>query len=272
MPEALRFRFAPSGIDLPVLPPPPSDAPSVVAMSIHKAGSTLLYDLLRHLAPRAGLAFVSVQDHFFHAGLAQKDMPPETASLFVPQGYCYGGFRGVPLFDVPVLDRARTVVLLRDPRDMAVSEYHSIARSHVIPPAPSAGAEPHFMARARERVVQRSLDDHVLVAARGIDRQLERFLVLGLLRRPNVAVYRYEDVIFRKRDWVADLCAWYGWNIPAAARDALADRFDILPATPDPAAHIRQVHPGSHRRELQPATIAKIDAILQRWLVLFGYA
>ena len=91
-------------------------------MSLHKAGSTLLYDMLRSLAPEAGLAFVSLQDHFFRAGVAQKDEPPEAASLILPRGYCYGGFRGVPVFDIPILGTAQVVVLVRDPRDMAVSE------------------------------------------------------------------------------------------------------------------------------------------------------
>jgi hypothetical protein len=270
--EALRFRFAPTGIALPDLPPAPSDAPSVVAMSLHKAGSTLLYDLLRGLAPLAGLAFVSVQDHFFRAGLAQKDLPAETASLFLPRGYCYGGFRGAPPFDIPILPSARSVILVRDPRDMAVSEFYSITRSHVIPPPSKDGTQPHFLALAREKVGRRGLDQHVVAAARGIERQFERLQVLGLFQRPNVAIYRYEDVIFRKREWVADLCAWYGWDIAPADRQARADRFDIVPAVPDPDAHIRQVHPGSHRRELRPETVATIDGILDHWLRLFRYA
>jgi hypothetical protein len=271
MAEALRFRFAPGVAALPDLPPAPSEAPSVVAMSLHKAGSTLLYDMLRGLAPAAGLAFVSLQDHFFRAGLAHEEQPPEAASLILPRGYCYGGFRGVPGFDIPILGTARVVVLVRDPRDMAVSEYHSIARSHVIPPPGEAGA-PHFLARARQVIAQRSIDQHVLQAVRGIERQFDRFALLGLFWRPNVAVFRYEDVIFRKRDWVAEICAWYGWDIPQARRDAIADRYDVLPSRPDPGAHIRQVHPGSHRRELDPATISRIDPILERWLRLFRYA
>ncbi len=62
--EDLRFRFAPTGIRLPELPAAPTGAPSVLALSLPKAGSTLLFALLQDLAPRAGLAYVSLQDFF----------------------------------------------------------------------------------------------------------------------------------------------------------------------------------------------------------------
>ena len=272
MPEALRFHFRNSGAALPALPDAPSDRPSVVALSLHKAGSTLLYDLLRGLAPAAGLAFVSLPDHFFAAGLRHREYPPEAASLILPRGYCYGGFRGVPGFDIPILSTARVVVLVRDPRDMAVSEYHSIARSHIIPAPVQAGAAPHFLQRERELVGQRSIDQHAIQAARGIDMRFDRLALLGLFWRPNVAVFRYEDVVYRKRDWVAEMCEWFDWDIPQSCRDAIADRHDVVPVNPDPGAHIRQVHPGSHRRELRPETVATIDGILVRWLRLFRYA
>ncbi len=262
----MRFLIPPSGVPLPALPPAPSPAPSVIAMSLHKAGSTLLFNLLRELAPAAGLAFVSLEDHFFQAGLKQEQMPREAASLIRPQGYCYGGFRGLPPFDIPILRSARSVILVRDPRDMAVSNYFSVARSHVVP-----AEGQHYMREAREAANRRSADEHALFVAPAIHRQFERYAALGLLAWPNVATYRYEDVIFRKRDWAADLCAWYGWAIPRAVSDAVADRYDVVPARPDPAAHIRQVHPGNHRSELGPGTLKRLDQIFGRWLDLFGY-
>lgn len=266
----MRVVFPPAAIPLPQLPPAPSAAPSVLALSMHKAGSTLLFDMLRELAPHAGLAFFSIEDHFFQAGVKQEEMPREAAALILPAGYCYGGFRGLPPFDIPILRHARTAILVRDPRDMAVSNYYSVTRSHAVPQKPEGDA--HFMERARQVANRRSADEHALIVAQNIYRQFDRYAALGLLAHPSVAVYRYEDVIFRKRDWLADLCAWYGWPVPRAVTDPIADRYDIVPAAPDPAAHIRQVHPGNHRTELQPGTIKRLDAQFARWLHLLGYA
>lgn len=268
-PEDLRFRFAPTGIALPELPPAPSAAPSVIAMSLPKAGSTLLFALLQDLAPHAGLAYVPVQDFFFARGLRLNEVPHEAAGLFRPAGYCYGGFRGPPPFAIPILDAARVVLLVRDPRDMAVSHWYSVTQSHVIP---DLDGSPHFLTRARAAALARGKAQHVLQVARSIDQQYDRLVSTGLLHGARSAVFRYEDVIFRKRDWVAAICDWYGWTIPAPTRDAIADRHDVLPEAPDPAAHIRQVRPGNHREELEPAERAALDRILARWLAMFRYA
>jgi len=267
--DALRFRFAPTGIRLPDLPAPPTAAPSVVGMSLPKAGSTLLFALLQDLAPKAGLAYVSLQDFFFLNGLRLTEQPHEAGSLFRARGYCYGGFRGPPPYAIPILDAARCVVLVRDPRDMAVSHWYSITQSHVVP---KAGQGEHFMATARSQALDRGKEAHVTQVARGLDAQFDRLLCSGILHREGTAVFRYEDVIFRKREWVDAICAWFGWDITADDRARIAERHDVRPAAPDPAAHIRQVAPGNHRAELGEKQRAQVDRILQRWLAMFGYA
>jgi hypothetical protein len=118
---------------LPCLPPPASDAPSVLAFGMIKGGSTLLFDLLTVLAPAAGLTWFSLNDQMFRLGVKEADIPEEASRLFLPQGYCYGGFRDWPPHDIPILRSARAVWLIRDPHDMIVSPYHSTVASHRIP-------------------------------------------------------------------------------------------------------------------------------------------
>lgn len=255
---------------LPVPPPPVSHAPSVFAFSLAKAGSTLLNNLLRVLAPQAGLVFFSLEDEMFAAGVPAPLDWPEAARLFHPRGYCYGGFRAMPRHALPPLAECRAVLLLRDPRDMIVSQFHSFRASHVVP----EGTGPdHPMRRARERALGQTLAQFAPGAAQRFARRFEGYLAQGFAQRPATALFRYEDVIFRKRDWAAELCAWFGWSLPADAIAAAADRFDELPpAAPDPARHIRQVHPGDHRREMTPQTIAQVEAILAEPMAAFGYA
>ncbi len=271
MASALRFQ-PPSpvrGRDLPRLPPPVSRAASVFAFSLAKAGSTLMYNILRVLAPQAGLVFFSLEDEMFARGVPAPLDWPEAARLFHPQGYCYGGFRAMPRHALPPLAACRAVLLVRDPRDMIVSQYHSFRTSHVVP----EGASPdHPMARARAAAQRQSLAQFAPGAAQRFARRFEGYLAQGFAGAPQVAVFRYEDVVFRKRDWAAELAAWFGWKIPRAATDAAADRFDEVPAVPDPARHIRQVHPGNHRTEMDPRTIAQVEAILREAMEAFGYA
>lgn len=265
----LRWPRRPGGGPLPELPKPGS-APSVLAFSLPKAGSTLLFDLLARLCPHAGLTYVSLEDSFYAAGVHPHDQPLESAELFEARGYCYGGFRGVPPYDVPILGSAATVLLVRDPRDMLVSLYHSLVRSHWIPTL--GEGDPHFMQKLRANATARTIDEHALMASHTVQGQFDRYAALGLAWRSNVVVYRYEDVVYRKREWADDLCDWFGWSIPASGRDEAAASVDVFPAYPDPTAHVRQVHPGNHRTELAPATIAALDVVFARTLHRFGYA
>jgi hypothetical protein len=270
----MRYSFALPETSLPELPPPASDAPSVLAFSMPKAGSTLLERILQALAPEVGLAHVSLDEFFFRAGVPPADRPPQAARLFRPVGYLYGGFRSRPRYDIPILPTARAVLLVRDPRDMIVSHYYSVTRSHRIPDLGEGEgtAGPHYLLRQREQAQRRTIAEHARATAQSYARNFDGYLAGGMLWRDNLAVYRYEDVIFEKRAWVADMCRWFGWSVPRERSDAIADRFDIRPERADPEAHVRQVAPGNHREELPAETIELLNrGPLEPHLRLFGY-
>lgn len=256
MPTALRFPLpSPArGQVLPRLPPPVSHAASVFAFALARAGPTLMDNILRVLAPQAGLVFFSLEDEMFARGVPAPLDWPEAARLFHPRGDCYGGFRAMPRHALPPLSTCRAVLLVRDPRDMIVSQYSD-----------------HPIARARAAVQRQSLAEFAPGAAQRFARRFAAYLAQGFAAAPEVAVFRCEDVIFRKRDWTAELAAWFGRGLPRAATDAAADRFHVVPAVPDPARHIRQVHPGSQRSEMEPRTIAAVEAILREAMEAFGY-
>lgn len=256
---------------LPELPPPVSDAPSVLGLGMTKGGSTLLFDIMLSLAAPAGLVYFSLPDLMFRRGVREAEVPPGAARLFLPRGYCYGGFRALPRHPLPILDTARTVLLVRDPRDMLVSLYYSVAYSHVIPGGEETGGE-HYLEAERRRAAAAALSEFVRGRAEVYRAVFADYLRAGVPDRPNVKMFRYEDVIYRKRDWVAELCDWFGWEIGPPLRHMVADRFDILPENPDPRAHVRQVHPGNHRAALSAADIAFLDETLAEPLRRFGYS
>lgn len=270
-PNRLRWSLRTPEMPLPELPRPRRPTvPSVLAFSLAKAGSTMLFDLLARLCPHAGLVYVSLEDRFYAAGVDQRDQPLGASSLFHETGYCYGGFRGAPPYEVPILDRVRVVLLVRDPRDMLVSLYHSLAESHWIPETDEAQG-PHFMHALRADARRRTVDEHALRSASTVLAQFERYEAFALPWRSNVALYRYEDVVYRKREWAEELCAWFEWSVPDAVRDAAVATVDVFPETPDPGAHVRQVHPGNHRAELAPATIRELDRVFARTLRRYGW-
>lgn len=254
-------------------PAPASDRASVMAFSLAKAGSTLLYDMLSVLAPAARLTYFSAEDALFAQDVSVNRRPAKVGDLFRQTGYCYGGFRQFPAYPLPILDATKAVFLVRDPRDMAVSLYFSMMKSHVLPdPQGREGGAREEFERARANVAAVPIDTWVNHAATvQYTRMFEGYLAQGFLWRPNVVTYRYEDVIFAKRAWLADLCDWFEWDVPAATRDAVADRFDIRPDAERPDQHVRQVTPGNFRRHLSPDTAERLTAAFGEYLRLYGY-
>lgn len=267
------MRFRPNVPSHALMPPQAtSDDPSVFAFSLAKAGSTLLFDILESLVPYVGLKYYSVEDALFADNVSPNRRPASIGTPFAPTGYCFGGFRQFPAYPIPILGSSKAVFLVRDPRDMVVSLYYSMTRSHVIPEGDAEDGARDAMMDARHHANSLSIDEFGFHG--GViqyTRMLESYVAQGFLWRPNVAVYRYEDVIFDKEAWVDDLCDWYSWQIPRELRQSVVERFDIRPDGEHPDAHIRQVNPGNFRRHLSVRTVRQINAVLGEYMRIFGY-
>jgi hypothetical protein len=250
----------------------------VFSFSMAKAGSTLLYNMLSKLAPSADLTYFSIEDYLFSHNISPVNRPGFIGDIIKPQGYCYGGFRQFPAFRVKGLNKAKVTFLVRDPRDMVTSLYFSLLNSHKIPKEDALAKRDEAPAGAAERMLDmrkklQNTDVNVFArqALRSYTRIFEGYVAQGFAWRPNVAIYRYEDVIFAKEDWVRDICEWYGWDIDPVRQRQVAAMFDERPTEERPLQHVRQVTPGNYRAHLTEATSAAIEDALSEYMRLFGY-
>lgn len=266
------MRYYPQRVSHPVRTPNGADGrPSVFAFSMAKAGSTLLYNILERLAPAAGLAYFSVEDYLFHNDVSPQRRPASVGQPFHRSGYCYGGFRQYPIYRVGHLDTARAVLLVRDPRDMIVSLYFSLRYSHAVPENKSDAGAGAAMSEARKKLSQTEIDKFALEAVKTYAKAYEGYLARGFGWMPNVATYRYEDVVLAKAAWIDDLCGWYGWDIPAEVRAAVAAEFDVRPDGERPEQHVRQVTPGNHKAHLSKGVEQNIVKSLGEFMRIYGY-
>ena len=262
------------------LPESGSEAPSVLSFSMAKAGSTLLYNILSQLAPTQGLVYFSIEDYLFAHNVSPTNRPGGVGKIIRPAGYCYGGFRQYPAFPVPIIGSAKITFLVRDPRDMITSLYFSLLSSHGIPadqaaaasgPVPGPASASAKMLETRAMLKKIDVNAFARQAIRTYMRIFEGYIAQGFARRDNVAIYRYEDVIFAKEAWIKDICEWYGWDVDLATQTRIAAMFDERPDEERPLEHVRQVKPGNHLAYFAPATIDAINDALSEYMRLFGY-
>lgn len=262
------LRVAQTFIDIPETPQP--SFPSCYAFAFVKSGSVLLNNLIRGLMEIAGLPVIDLPVLCFSKGIAIDTILFELDQIFRPKGYCYAGFRNLPpaMRGVTAGLQGNKLLMVRDPRDMLVSLYYSVKFSHPFP----AQATAQFSARMNpvRTCATGSIDQFCLSNVDIYLSTLKEYT--ELIDDASVKILRYEDVVFDKAGLACTIRDWFSLDISATQLTEVARRFDILPAEDKPHDHIRQVHPGDHKRKLQPATIEILSQIFQPFLQRFDYS
>ena len=245
---------------------------SVLFFTAPKSGTVLLSQLLGHLAPHAGVSFVYIIGEFFKLGIPPGKAPASTSAIFLPKGYCYG-FPYLPTeFEIPIIGKVKTLLLVRDPRDMLVSLYYSLRISHPDPGefAGSLKAEMTMMP-GRTDAQTTDIDEFAVQYANDIDYTdvLRRYRELAELS--EVTIFRYEDVIYDKARWVAEICTYLGWNISVDVQCEAVAKVDVFPEREEPDKHIRQVHPRNYKKKLKIEAIRLIEDVCADEMAFFGY-
>jgi hypothetical protein len=245
------------------------DFPSFFLFAFPKSGSVLVNALVRDLLTECGVPIIDLPVHLFERGISAEAFQCDIATLFPLKGYCFAGFRDIPqwLIGTDVLRRARKLMIVRDPRDMLVSLYYSVKYSHWYP----AVQTPQFKAdnESMRRDAELGLDEFCMAYAWSFNGIFWRLRMV--LRDQNVLVLRYEDFIYDKVGLAKDICRWCGLNIPDDRIKEFAAAYSTIPKTDEPHAHVRQVHPGDHKRKLRTDTIAVLNASLANLLDTFSY-
>jgi hypothetical protein len=245
------------------------DFPSFFLFAFPKSGSVLVNALVRDLLTECGVPVIDLPAHLFERGILIETFQCDIATLFPLKGYCFAGFRDVPewLIGSDVLIRARKMVIVRDPRDMLVSLYYSVKYSHWYP----AGQTPQFKAvvGSMHRDAELSIDEFCMAYAWPFNRIF--WMLRMVLCDQDALVLRYEDFVYDKLGLATDICRWCGISIPEGRIREVAAGHGAIPKGDEPHAHIRQVHPGDHKRKLHPDTIAVLNASLANFLRAFSY-
>ncbi len=245
------------------------DFPSFFLFAFPKSGSVLVNGLVRDLLTECGVPLIDLPAHLFERGILTETFQCDIANLFPLKGYCFAGFRDVPhwLVGSDVLRRARKMVIVRDPRDMLVSLYYSVKYSHGYP----AFQTPQFTAviDSQRRDAELGLDEFCMAYAWSFNAIF--WMLRIVLRDQDALVLRYEDFVYDKVQLAKDICRWCGINLPEDRIREFAAAHGAIPKGDEPHSHIRQVHPGDHRRKLRPDTITVLNASLANFLEAFSY-
>jgi hypothetical protein len=134
---------------------------------------------------------------------------------------------------------------------MLVSLYYSARYSHIAP-----GDAWNILNERRSLAERDAVDEYSLGrAVEYADR---------IVASPLTKVFRYEDVIYDKANWVADICDHFGWHVPAERQREIAAGGDVFPDKENYKKHIRQVHRGNYKKSWSRSRSARWTTFSRR--------
>jgi hypothetical protein len=248
--------------------------PSIIHFSLNKAATQYTKNILRRCASESGMVPLGIHDFAFNTDFPYLDQLSASEMqryrhLFKPKGYLYSVFGGM-IEGIPDLEEYILVLMTRDPRDVLVSEYYSIAHSHPVPDSQGSKYE-HFM--ERRRTAQRTnIDDFVVDDSDRIYRILERYKALLIDRYPHTYVTRFEDMTSDFPQWLSGLAEGCRLTLSDELRRSLLEQNDRLrPREENIRRHVRKGKAEDYKEKLRPDTIDFLNKKFSTLLAVFGY-
>lgn len=251
----------------------PDHPRSVIHFSLNKAATQYVKTLLFTCARHSNLLPVSMHDLAFESRLPYLTDGTEAARslhrVFHPRGYVYSVFGGV-IRGRPSACKLRTVIVIRDPRDILVSHYFSVAYSHAIPSAASNKRE--TIVESRAAALATDIDTHVVKEAPTLLARYTDMLNYCRDHDEDCMVFRYEEMISDFDTWLRSLIDFCQFSVcEETVSNLVSDAQARRGKDEDVRSHNRRGVHGDYANKLKPETISYLNETFEQVLEFFEY-
>ena len=239
-----------------------------------KAASVYAGSLLAPLMLAEGMTPIDFDGYLWSDGALPSDqlrLKTGARAWFRKKGYFYGPWRYLPSW-IPFAEPYQVLLLLRDPRDVLVSFYFSMAFSH---PIPSGGGQPvpgyEWIREKKEKASRMTIDEFVLDQSQVFWDVYQPYCE-KLLGKKNVLLVKYEHMVSDFESWLDTVISFLKLHPSQEVKDHLLAAADFRVNEENPYAHKRQVLPGDHVRKLKSETIEALNKMWRPILKALSYA
>jgi hypothetical protein len=248
--------------------------PSLLHFSVNKSATQYVKSIVNRCSAATGLVNVGIHDYAFKSDFPYLDkLSAEEMTayqhIFKPAGYTYSVFGGM-IDGIANLEKYLIVLMVRDPRDVLVSGYFSIAYSHVEPALGTAKYDDFLENRANAQAM--SIDDYAIAQCDAVYETYNRYKQLLLDRHSDVYLTRYEDMIDDFEIWLQGLINYCQFQVePSLLNSLIEENEQLRPSSENVNRHIRKGKAGDYKEKLKAETIDYIESKLAPVLPSFGY-
>lgn len=251
-----------------------SEKPSIIHFSVNKAATQYTRQILGQCAVENNMILVNIHAYAFNSNFPYLDQLSaeemgKYQHVFKPDGYLYSTFGGM-IEGIPGLEKYKIILMVRDPRDVLVSEYYSIAYSHAAPGI-HGNKYKHFV-REKASAVKSAIDDYAVAENERVYNVMLRYKTLLIDKYPNVYLTKYEEMINDFPDWLGNLLDYCELNISRDSFTALVEKNEQMrPKDENIHQHVRKGKSGEYREKLKPETIEYLNQKFSPMLLAFKY-
>lgn len=248
---------------------------SIIHFSINKAATQHVKNVLKQLSQKNNLIHIDFNGYAFASKLPYLDLLSETEMerynhIFKPKGYLYSVFGGM-VKNIHHLDSYNIILSIRDPRDILVSKYYSIAYSHAVPH--HTGNKRSYFLEKREQAQKSRIDAFVRSECRIVKSVFQTYKNELVEKHRNTGIIRYESMISDYEEWLTALAQKAGLSLTTTLKKNLLLEFEQTQGKKeDINRHLRKGVSGDYREKLTPETISILNEELEELLVFFGYS
>ena len=248
--------------------------PSIIHFSFNKAATQYVSSILRRCAVENGIVPVGINEYAFNIDfpfldhLSAEEMQ-QYKHIFKSEGYLYSVFGGM-IEGISNLEKYKIVLATRDPRDILVSSYYSVAYSHPVPRT-SGRKQDTFIAK-RSVARESAIDDYVLSESGKVYDIFSRYKDLLLDKYENVYITTYEQMVSDFESWLTNLIAYCELELSQEFIQSLLEENKAnKPKEEDVTQHNRKGQPGDYQEKLQPETIETLNETFKPILARYHY-
>lgn len=239
-----------------------SEHSSIIHFSLNKAATQHTKNVLSRVSKMNGIKPVHINEYAFFTEFPYlTSVPPgsmsDYAHIFRPKGFLYSAFGGM-VHGIKDLEQYKVILMIRDPRDILVSWYYSLAFSHSIPPQTSNRHQEYLENRRKARGI--TVDEHVLQESERVFTILDTYRNELLEPYSHVVLTSYEEMTSDYSAWLHKLLKACDLEIPPIVfQQLLEENRQLQPDEEDKHQHIRKGKPGDYLDKLKPETIDKLN-------------
>ena len=163
------------------------------------------------------------------------------------------------------LSNSTRMLQLRDPRDVLVSLFYSVAYSHLLKSKTGRGPTD----KRRKDTLEKGINRFVIDNSAELKKRYEIYITELLPKK--VILLKYEDMVTNFKEWIIPIAQEF--NLTIEEKNKIIDQYtdEFIPKKEDKYAHKRKMIPGDYKDKLKPETIEELNTTFKDVLQKLNY-